>query len=449
MKNSILIIDDEIGLRTSLSLALKNKYTVYAVSDSAAGLRIAEQNELDVCLLDLRLGQEDGVEVCKIIKKHHPGIEVILMTAYGSIQSTVEAMRVGAYNYLTKPLDLNELFVIVEKAVAYKQLSEKVKYLSEELEDKNSIQGIIGKTDCMQTLFRQINRLKDIDAGVMIYGESGTGKELVARALHFSGYRKGERFVDVNCAAIPENLLEEELFGHKKGAFTGAVTNKIGKFEYAENGTIFLDEIGDMPLNLQAKLLRVLENREYTPIGSNEMVSVKARVVAATNRNLKELVKEGKFRQDLYFRLHVVHLMIPSLRSRKADIPLLVDHFIRQYNEKKNTGIRNVRKAAIKCLMEYDYPGNVRELFNILEYAAIFRNNDDIDFGDLPMDRLNNAGSQFANSRTLAEAERVHVLNCLKENNGNVPITAKILGISDKGLRNKLDKYQEEGWVPL
>ena len=401
-------------------------------------------HEIHVSLLDLRLGQEDGVFICKTIKERFPNVEVILMTAYGSVKTAVDAMRNGSFNYITKPVDLDELKVVIEKAIEHRSLNERVKDLSQTLENKYGVEGIIGESKPMAQLFYQINRLKDMDTNVIIYGESGTGKELVAKALHYSGNRKKARFVAVNCAAIPANLLEEELFGHKRGSFTGASTNRIGRFEYAADGTIFLDEIGEMPIELQSKLLRALENREITPLGSNEPIPVTARIVAATNRNLKEMVEQGAFRRDLYFRLHIVHLVVPPLRERKEDIPLLIQHFLGKYNEKYGTKIQGVDKETLKWLMAFDYSGNVRELFSLLEYAAIFCDGKLITLKDLPGEPSGNEILSSTNGWLLADMEKTHILRCLEEHGNSVPMTAKALGISDKGLRNKLEKYKRE-----
>ena len=443
MKN-ILILDDELGIRMSLSLAFKKIYQVYTASNSEEGLNLMANHEIHVCLLDLRLGQEDGVFICKTIKERFPNVEVILMTAYGSVKTAVDAMRNGSFNYITKPVDLDELKVVIEKAIEHRSLNERVKDLSQTLENKYGVEGIIGESKPMAQLFYQINRLKDMDTNVIIYGESGTGKELVAKALHYSGNRKKARFVAVNCAAIPANLLEEELFGHKRGSFTGASTNRIGRFEYAADGTIFLDEIGEMPIELQSKLLRALENREITPLGSNEPIPVTARIVAATNRNLKEMVEQGAFRRDLYFRLHIVHLVVPPLRERKEDIPLLIQHFLGKYNEKYGTKIQGVDKETRKWLMAFDYSGNVRELFSLLEYAAIFCDGKLITLKDLPGEPSGNEILSSTNGWLLADMEKTHILRCLEEHGNSVPMTAKALGISDKGLRNKLEKYKRE-----
>ena len=297
----IIIIDDEISICSSLTFALEDSYDVQATTDPSLGIEIIKKENINLVLLDLKIGDVDGLEVLEEIKKINKDIVVIIMTAYGSIMSSVEAMKKGAYTYLTKPMNLEELYMIVKKALEFQKMNEKIEYLSKELQNKYQFEGIIGKTEGMKRIFSLIDKLKDVDTGVMITGESGTGKELVARAIHFSGKRKDNKFVEVNCAAIPEGLLEEEFFGHKKGTFTNAVSDKIGKFQYANKGTIFLDEIGDMSLSLQSKLLRVLQEKSFIPLGANEPIETDVRIIAATNRDLKKMVEEGTFRRDLIF----------------------------------------------------------------------------------------------------------------------------------------------------
>lgn len=446
MKHCILIIDDEPNICLTLKMALEDDYEVFTANTAEQGLAIVKVEPIALCLLDLRIGAADGIEVLKQIKSMSPHVAVIMITAYGSIKSSVTAMRQGAYGYLTKPLDLDEMGLLINQALEFKQLNEKVEYMADELQNRYGMGKIIGKSEPMQRLYKLIDRIKDIASSVVITGESGTGKELVARALHFSSCRKNEPFVEVNCAAIPEGLLEEELFGHKRGAFTGAVSDSKGKFEYAGKGTVFLDEIGDMPLNLQAKLLRVLQQREITPIGENRKVPVNARVVAATNQNLKALVEAGKFRQDLYFRLNVIEVNIPPLRERRGDILDLAAHFVNKNCAQLKKSLMGIDKEAQRHLLEYNYPGNVRELANMIEYAVVFANGNMITAGDLPQkakmphaDGLN-ADTGF-DGMTLREIERRVIVERLKANGGNVRITAEQLGISDKGLRNKLALY--------
>ncbi len=451
MNKSILIIDDEIGICSSLLIALEDKYKVKACTSPSEGLKAIEEEYFNICLLDLRIGEYGGLDVLSEIKKIDKSIIVIIMTAYGSIDTTVEAMKYGAYTYLIKPLNINELYILIEQALEFQRLNEKVEYLSKELENRYVYNGIIGRSFSMKNVFNMIEKLKDVDTNVVIIGESGTGKELVARAIHFSGRRKNERFVEVNCAAIPEGLLEEELFGHRKGSFTGAVDDRQGKFEYANNGTIFLDEIGDMPIALQAKLLRVLQQKEYSPIGSNEKRNINIRVISATNKDLKSLVESGDFRQDLYFRLNVIEINLPALKDKKQDLPLLFEHFIKKFNEELGKNIRGLSKEAEKKLIDYSYPGNIRELSNIFEYSMVLTNKEIITVDDLP-DEVKSYKSVYKYGNviisedliglSLKEIEKRVIKASLINNNSSRKLTAKMLGISEKGLRNKINEYK-------
>jgi two-component system response regulator AtoC len=378
------------------------------------------------------------------------------MTAYGSIMSSVDAIKKGAYTYLTKPLDLNLLEGSITQALEHQRKNEKVHYIDNELENKYTYNGIIGKSPGMKKVFTMIEKLKDVDTSVVVTGESGTGKELVASAIHYSGKRKDGNFVEINCAAIPEGLLEEELFGHKKGTFTGALADKQGKFEYANNGTIFLDEIGDMPFKLQSKLLRVLQQKRFTPLGSNIPVELNVRVVAATNRDLKKLVEEGKFRGDLYFRLNVFEINLPALREKRQDLPLLYNYFINFYNKEMNKSVVGLSKEAEDCLLNYNYPGNVRELSNIIECAVLLAKDDIIEAENLPVEVQNkknnvndeldlNMGTSIVTESliglTLQEAEKKLIKAALDLNNGHKKATATMLGISERGLRYKINEY--------
>lgn len=450
MDKSILIIDDEIGICTSLTYALEDNYKVKAVTSPREGIKLLRDEYFNLCLLDLKLGEYNGLDVLPEIKRIDKNLVVIIMTAYGTIESSVEAIKKGAYTYLTKPLNLEELRLVIDQALEYQQLQERVEYLSQELENKYSYNGIIGRSYSMKKIFKVIDKLKDVDTNVIITGESGTGKELVARAIHFSGKRKKERFVEINCAAIPESLLEEELFGHKKGSFTGAIEDRPGKLHVANNGTIFFDEIGDMPLSLQSKLLRVIEEKEYTPIGSNEKKKLNVRYIAATNKNLKELVDNGEFRQDLYFRLNVVDIYLPPLRNRKQDLPLLFNHFIQLYNKELGKNIKGMSAEVERKLLNYDYPGNVRELSNIFEYAMVMSDNDIIRIEHLPEEIKQSNGNPieagiFSDNligKTLDEIEEIVIKATLVKNGGHRKATAKMLGISERGLRNKMHRYK-------
>lgn len=451
----ILIIDDEADICSSLTFALEDQYEVCSTTEPQMGLGYLIKENFNLVLLDLRIGNVDGIDLLAEIKNIDKQIQVIIMTAYGTIVSSVDAIKKGAFTYLTKPLDLEILYKTIEQALEEQAHHETVKYETP-MKHKYMYQGIIGKSPVMKHIFKYVEKLKDVDTSVVISGESGTGKELVARAIHFSGKRAKSRFVELNCAAIPESLLEEELFGHKKGTFTGAMSDKQGKFEYANGGTIFLDEIGDMPFALQAKLLRVLQQKAFTPLGSNELVKVDVRVIAATNQSLKKLVEEGKFRSDLYFRLNVIEINLPPLRERPQDIPLLISHFIEIYSESMKKNIGGLSKKAEMMMMQYDYPGNVRELSNIVECAVLLAAGDVIEGEALPVEVQNHhgevddaldltlgskVGARSLVGMTLQEAERELIYAALKLNKGHKKATAVMLGISERGLRNKIADY--------
>lgn len=449
MKNSILIIDDELSMCTLLSLALGQEYDVHYATTAQEGIKYVKEKKVDLILLDLMIGSSDGIDVLKQIKKENGSVSVIMMTAYGSIPTSVEAIQNGAFTYLVKPLDIDELNVFIKQALDVKHLNDQCEYLTEELKGYYGYHKIIGKSPAIQKVFDMIERLKDVDTSVMIYGESGTGKELAAQALHQLGRRAKNRFVAINCAAIPESLLEEEMFGHKRGSFTGAVQDKKGKFEVADKGTIFLDEIGDMPLGLQGKLLRVLQQKEFSPLGSNEVRKLDVRIVAATNRDLESMVHAGTFREDLYYRLNVISITMPPLRERREDIPLLGSHFLRQFEKEQNREKLTLSPEAESLLMEYDFPGNVRQLSNILEYAVILSHSGRIEAEDLPdavrkgktaAAAVNLPGSRLA-GMTIREVEEIMIREALKRNNGRREQTAQELGISMRGLFNKIKEY--------
>lgn len=450
MKSSILIIDDELSMCTLLSLALEQEYDVHYATTAQDGIKYLQEKKVDLILLDLMIGSSDGIVVLKQIRKFNSSVSVIMMTAYGSIPTSVEAIRNGAFTYLVKPLDIEELNVFIRQALDVKQLNEQCEYLTEELKGYYSYHEIVGKSPAIQKVFEMIEKLKDLDTSVMIYGESGTGKELAAQALHQTGRRARNRFVAINCAAIPESLLEEELFGHKRGSFTGAVQDKKGKFEVADKGTIFLDEIGDMPLGLQGKLLRVLQQKEFSPLGSNEVRRLDVRIVAATNRDLEAMVQAGTFREDLYYRLNVISITMPPLRERGEDIVLLSSYFLRQFEKEQNREGLTLSLAAMTVLKKYSFPGNVRQLSNILEYAVILSHSGRIEVEDLPdAVRRENHGLTLAqqtldqrlSGMTIREVEKIMIREALKRNNGKREQTAQELGISMRGLFNKIKEY--------
>lgn len=449
MNRTVYIIDDEPSICVSLQLALKNLYRVKTFTSSLPALASMEAEGTDIVLLDLRLGEENGLEVLERIKRIDPNTEVIMMTAFGSIDTSVNAMQKGAFTYLTKPINIEELKVIMQQAGNIRKLNEQIYYLSDQLESKSRFDAIIGESAPMQRVYMLIDRVKDIDTNVLITGESGTGKELVARAIHNAGKRYRERFVVVNCAAIPENLLELEFFGYKRGAFTGAMQDKKGKLEQADNGTLFLDEIGDMPLGLQSKLLRALQDKEFTPVGGSTPIKVDTRILAATNRDLPALIAEGRFREDLYYRLNVMEIKLPPLRERQGDIAILSNYLLGKFSSELNKPIRAITPEAKEMLERLPYPGNVRQLANILEYACILCQDGVISKEDFPeyVTRSDGAGpsgdsiDDYLSSHSLKDIEKRAIEATLQRCGGKRVATAAQLGISKRGLLNKLKEY--------
>ena len=449
MNRTIYIIDDEPSICVSLQLALKNLYRVKTFTSSLPALASMEAEGADIVLLDLRLGEENGLEVLERIKRIDPNTEVIMMTAFGSIDTSVNAMQKGAFTYLTKPINIEELKVIIQQAGNIRKLNEQIYYLSDQLESKSRFDAIIGESAPMQRVYMLIDRVKDIDTNVLITGESGTGKELVARAIHNAGKRYRERFVVVNCAAIPENLLELEFFGYKRGAFTGAMQDKKGKLEQADNGTLFLDEIGDMPLGLQSKLLRALQDKEFTPVGGSTHIKVDTRILAATNRDLPALIAEGRFREDLYYRLNVMEIKLPPLRERQGDIAILGNYLLGKFSAELNKPIRAITPEAKEMLEHLPYPGNVRQLANILEYACILCQDGVISKEDFPeyVTRTDGTGpsgdsiDDYLSSHSLKDIEKRAIEATLQRCGGKRVATAAQLGISKRGLLNKLKEY--------
>lgn len=449
MNRTVYIIDDEPSICVSLQLALKNLYRVKTFTSSLPALANMEAEGADIVLLDLRLGEENGLEVLERIKRIDPNTEVIMMTAFGSIDTSVNAMQKGAFTYLTKPIKIEELKVIMQQASNIRKLNEQIYYLSDQLESKSRFDAIIGESAPMQRVYMLIDRVKDIDTNVLITGESGTGKELVARAIHNAGKRYRERFVVVNCAAIPENLLELEFFGYKRGAFTGAMQDKKGKLEQADNGTLFLDEIGDMPLGLQSKLLRALQDKEFTPVGGSTPIKVDTRILAATNRDLPALIAEGRFREDLYYRLNVMEIKLPPLRERQGDIAILGNYLLGKFSAELNKPIRAITPEAKEMLERLPYPGNVRQLANILEYACILCQDGVISKEDFPeyVTRTDGTGpsgdsiDDYLSSHSLKDIEKRAIEATLQRCGGKRVATAAQLGISKRGLLNKLKEY--------
>ncbi|MFH1710021.1 MAG: sigma-54 dependent transcriptional regulator [bacterium] len=383
-KADILIVEDEKSVREALSFSLSDDYNLFLASDGKKALEIVSERNIDLALLDIRLPEINGMDVLKQIKDKDAGIEVIMLTAIRTVDSAVTAMKLGAYDYIIKPFDIKELMILIEKALEKRSLEQENIYLKNELEKTGGFEKIIGKSARMREIFKLIKNVSRGDATVLITGESGTGKELVARAIHNQSKRAKKLFVPVNCAAIPENLLESELFGYEKGAFTGAFERHLGKFEIANGGTIFLDEISTMPMPMQAKLLRVLQERVIDRVGGTNQIEINVRVISATNTDLKHEVDDRKFRGDLFYRLNVIPMIIPPLRERPEDIPLLVSHFLDKYNKEFAKKIKQFEPDAMHVLASYSWPGNVRELENLIERLVVLSEKNIITKDELP-----------------------------------------------------------------
>jgi DNA-binding NtrC family response regulator len=449
--NKILIIEDERSLRLGLAHALKaGGYAVKSAGNGAEGLKLAATESFDAVVTDLRLPDNDGLEILKAVRNASPDTGVIVMTAFAEIKTAVEAMREGAYDYISKPFDPDELLMVIERFLKHRELESENIRLKEAVRECRQFEDIVGDAPAMRHVFDKISVVAKTDSAVMIYGESGTGKELVANAIHNLSPRRDKAFIKINCAAIPETLLEAELFGHEKGAFTGAVQRRKGKFEAADRGTIFLDEVGDMPLALQSKLLRVVENQTFERLGGNEPLTVNVRTIFATGRNLKEEVDAGRFRKDLYYRLNVLPITMPPLRDRREDIPLLVYHFMDVFGEKLGKTGFVVTPAAMDILLTYDYPGNVRELKHAVEMVATFCKGNMIEPSCLPLEMRGVsvcAGPGTAVPEGLPVTEKVKaferdlIARALEETGGRKKETAKKLGISRGTLWRKLKEH--------
>jgi two-component system response regulator AtoC len=402
-KPAILLIDDEDGSRQALILLLKGSFNVTGAASGLEARQRLTSDKFDIVITDLRLPDCSGIDLLKLIKSYHPSTEVVLITGHASAETAVSAMKEGAFDYITKPLNMEELRIILAKALEKRRLLSENIYLKKQLREKYSFENIIGNSPSMQNVFRLMNRIIKTDSTVLIMGESGTGKEIVSKSIHFNSSRQDKPFVAIHCGAIPENLLESELFGHAKGAFTGAVRDKIGKFESANHGTIFLDEIGTMPLHLQIKLLRVLQEQEIERVGSNSTVKLDVRVIAASNLSLENEVKNGRFREDLFYRLNVIPLIVPPLRERKEDIVPLVRFFLGKYSHEMKRPAMTISRQAIEAMELYAWPGNVRELENALERLVALTESDSINISDLPDNIRRQHGSMLSFSYELSE----------------------------------------------
>jgi two-component system response regulator HydG len=447
-KTKILVVDDEVSHRTMLRAVLTAEgYAITEAADGSEALKAVAQEPFDLILMDLRMTTMDGIEALTRIRQISPLVPVLIMTAYASVKTAVEALKAGAFDYVTKPLDIDELKVLIDKALDHYHLKRENLSLKERLGDRFDFARIIGRSAPMKTLLETLALVAPTDATVLILGESGTGKEVIANALHQNSLRAGGPFVKVACAALPEQLLESELFGHEKGAFTGAAARREGRFQMADTGTIFLDEVGEMSPATQTKLLRALQERAFEPLGSSRTVTVDIRVIAATNKDLTGEVKAGRFREDLYYRLNVVPLTMPPLRERREDIPLLADHFLAVFKEKNKKPLKAISGKALDLLVRYDWPGNVRELENCIERAVILARDEVIVPADLPP-QIHQQPQDSADAAlclpygiSLNEMEKALILKTLDETGGNRTRSAEILGINRRTLQNKLKDY--------
>lgn len=457
--NSILVVDDEKSLRDFLTIMLENEgYTVETASSGEKAVKLILEKEFDLVLTDFRMKKANGIEVLEAVKEHNPITPVVLMTAYASAETAVEAMKKGAYDYISKPFNVEDLQLTVKNAIEKKALADQNHHLKSALKDKFGFENFIGSSPGMQRIFKLIEKVADSNATILIGGESGTGKELVAKAIHFNGTRKNYPFVSINCGAVPENLLESELFGHEKGAFTGADSSKVGLMETANKGTFFLDEVGEAPLSIQVKLLRVLQEREITRVGGNKTISVDLRIVAASNIELAKAVKHKTFREDLYYRLNVIPIELPPLRERLEDIPLLTTHFINKYNEDRqgDNKIQGVDPEAMSLLEKHSWPGNVRELENVIERAVVLETEDTIQVSSLPENisgavepssevKMPSSDQPVDLEKTLDQIEKKMISGALDQSNGIINKAAKQLNLSFRSMRYRIQKHKLKG----
>lgn len=445
--SQILIVEDDKKMRLALREIMTNEgYSVDTVETGEAALGRVGETNYDLVITDLKLPGIDGMDVLRAIRRSRPDASVVMITAYATVDTAVEAMREGAEDYISKPFNLDEIRIVVKKVLEKKALLDDNRLLRSQLKKKYSYDNVVGNSEAMVEVYKTIDKVKDSKATVLILGETGTGKELVARAIHYNSARSGKPFLPVNCAALTESLLESELFGYIKGAFTGALRDKQGVFETADGGTVFLDEIGDISLRLQQVLLRVLENGEIQPVGSTTRKKVDVRVVAATNRNLEELMKTSLFRADLYYRLNVISLRLPSLLERKEDIPALANHFLRKYCIENNKAIAGISKEALRMLEAYDWPGNVRELENVIERATLLEMTNEITPESLPekvrtsLDRPSLVLDE--DLKTLEEVGKSYIIKVLEKTGGNKAKASDILGINRTSLWRMIQRLK-------
>ncbi len=435
----ILVVDDESIVRESLHDWLDSVgHKVVTAESGEEALRIIKQKKIKIMLADLIMPGMNGIELMKKAREIVPTISTVIITAHGTIQTAITAIREGAYDYVEKPFCPEKVELLIKNLVEHQNLIEENISLRRKIEDRFRFEGIIAKSPKMLKIFELIKTIAPTTATVLIIGETGTGKEVIARAIHHQSQRRNKPFIATSCAALPESLLESELFGHEKGSFTGAVERKKGKFEAGDRGTLFLDEIGEINANTQVHLLRVLEEKMITRVGGNEEIAVDVRVISATNRNLRTMVKQEKYREDLYYRLNVVTIDLPLLKDRREDILPLAEHFLKKYTEENNKSIKKFSPEVVKFMLNYSWPGNVRELENMIERGVILSKKNSINLDELPQDIIHPTPVE---GKTVEAVERNHIINVLEETKGNISKAAKILGIRRMTLYNKLKKY--------
>lgn len=455
MKPRILIVDDEESIREFLEIMLKKEgYEVASVEDGQKAIDYLGKKSVDLVISDLQMPNVTGIELLKVVKDQYPDILFMMITAFGTTESAVEAMKMGAYDYITKPFKIDEVRLNIANALRSQNLEIENRTLRKELKKEYSFQNFIGNSPAMHRVFDLIKRVSQTPTNILITGESGTGKEMVAKAIHYNGPLRDKAFVTVNCGAIPENLMESEMFGHKKGSFTGAATDKAGLFEVADGGILFLDEVGELPLNIQVKLLRAIQEKVIRRVGGTEDVTVDVRIMAATNRNLEDMIKKGEFREDLYYRLNVIHIETPPLRDRREDVPILANHFIKKYSDRLAKGVGGISDEAMAVLEKYDYPGNVRELENIIERTVALEGGATILPESLPPFVQTPSGRKLASSheieitqdgldldKVVGQIEKELLVKAIHASNGVKKKAAKLLNISFRSMRYRIEKY--------
>ncbi len=455
MKAKILVVDDEESIREFLEIMLKKEgYEITLAEDGQKAKDLLSKKSFDMIISDLQMPHVTGIELLKHVRDSYPDIVFMMITAFGTTETAVEAMKMGAYDYLTKPFKIDEVRLNIQNALRSKNLEVENRSLKKELTREYSFQNVIGNSAAMHQIFDLVKRVSVAPTNVLITGESGTGKEVVAKAIHYNGPLKDKPFITVNCGAIPENLMESEMFGHKKGSFTGAVSDKSGLFEVADGGTLFLDEVGELPLAIQVKLLRAIQERIIRRVGGTEDMKIEVRIIAATNRNLEDMVAKGSFRQDLYYRLNVINIKTPSLRERKDDIPLLANHFLKKYNERLNKNIGAISAEVMEIIQKYDYPGNVRELENLIERTVALEGGATILPESLPPMVNTNTGRKLASSseievgpegidldKVMGQIEKELLVKAIHAAGGVKKKASKLLHITFRSMRYRIEKY--------